>query len=308
MNADASGVTKLLIGPAGWSYKDWIGTVYPGAGRIDQLLYVARRFNTIELNSSFYRVPGERMVASWADRLSDLDDFQFSVKVFQGFSHGRTGNREEALRFIEAFTPLISAGRIGAFLLQFPWSFKNTGENRERLEQLSDWFRGQPVAVELRHGSWNNSMTLKLLEDSDLAFCNIDQPVIGDSIPPTDHVTNARLAYIRLHGRNRKNWFGKNIGRDERYDYLYDETELGEWAERASRIIGRAQKLFIVTNNHFKGQALVNAFQMRSLLEGGKFDIPEPLKRAYPAVGRISLPTLGQVDLLESDNTGGGST
>ena len=308
MDTEKSGVTRLMIGPAGWSYKDWIGTVYPSTGRIDQLLYIARRFNTIELNNSFYRVPGERMVASWARRLSDMDDFQFSVKVFQGFTHWRSGSHDEARRFIDAFMPLVSAGKIGAFLLQFPWSFKNTAENREWLERLSGWFSGQPTAVELRHGSWNNATTLKLLEDSNLAFCNIDQPVIGDSVPPTEYVTDHRLAYIRLHGRNRRNWFGKNVGRDERYDYLYDETELGEWSQRASRIIGRAQKLFIVTNNHFKGQALVNAFQLRNLIEGGKFDIPEPLKRAYPAVGGISIPASGPVGLFDSDITGGEST
>ena len=248
------------------------------------------------------------MVASWARRLSDMDDFQFSVKVFQGFTHGRSGSHDEARRFIDAFMPLVSAGKIGAFLLQFPWSFKNTAENREWLERLSGWFSGQPTAVELRHGSWNNATTLKLLEDSNLAFCNIDQPVIGDSVPPTEYVTDHRLAYIRLHGRNRRNWFGKNVGRDERYDYLYDETELGEWSQRASRIIGRAQKLFIVTNNHFKGQALVNAFQLRNLIEGGKFYIPEPLKRAYPAVGGISIPASGPVGLFDSDITGGEST
>ncbi len=305
MAEEMSRETRLMIGPAGWSYKDWVGTVYPGTARIDQLLYIARRFNTIELNSSFYRVPGERIVASWTSRLSDIDGFQFSIKVFQGFTHGRKGSRDEAHRFIDAFAPLISTGRIGAFLLQFPWSFKNNAESREWIETLSDWFRGQPVAVELRHGSWNNAAALKLLEDSNLAFCNIDQPVIGDSVPPTDHVTNDRLAYIRLHGRNRRNWFGKNVGRDARYDYLYDETELEEWSRRASKIIGRVQKLFIVTNNHFRGQALVNAFQLRNLLEGGRFDIPEQLKRTYPHLGGISLPASGQVDLLDQEDTGG---
>jgi uncharacterized protein YecE (DUF72 family) len=300
--------TALRIGPAGWSYEDWIGTVYPHKGTVDQLLYIASRFNAIELNSSFYRVPGERLAASWARRLSHLSDFQFSVKVLQVFTHGNGGGRSEARSFIRSFEPLLVRDRIGAFLLQFPWSFKNTMESRERLTQLAGWFRGQPVAVELRHGSWNTASTLNLLGDLDLAFCNIDQPVIGDSIPPTGYVTNDRLAYIRLHGRNHKNWFASDAGRDERYDYLYDETELGEWSVRASGIIGRVQKLFIVTNNHFRGQALVNAFQLRNMLEGGLYDIPEPLKRTYPVIGAIATPSSGQLGFLDNERTDGGST
>jgi uncharacterized protein YecE (DUF72 family) len=292
---------KTKIGPAGWSYKDWIGTVYPPSGKVDQLLYIAHRFDMIELNSSFYRVPGERLVRSWASRLSDIEDFEFSVKVFQGFTHQRNGSRDEARRFISAFAPLESDGRIAAFLLQFPWSFRNTPENRKWIESLGEWFRGQPVAVELRHGSWDNEATLELLRDSQFAFCNIDQPVIRDSIPPTAYVTNDSLAYIRLHGRNKRNWFGKDISRDERYDYLYDEAELIEWAERASSLAGRVQKLLIVTNNHFRGQAVVNAYQLRNLIGGGKFDVPEQLRQAYPILSNISLPPKGQIGLLGLD-------
>jgi uncharacterized protein YecE (DUF72 family) len=288
----------LHIGPAGWSYRDWIGPVYPRGRKTDQLLSIARRFNCIELNSSFYRTPGRRLVESWRDRLAPIEDFIFTVKVWQRFTHERLADERSVSDFIHAFDPLIDRRRVGAFLLQFPWSFKNTAENRGYLSDLGRWFREVPTAVELRNGSWNEPDTLKLLADNSLAFCNIDQPVIGHSIPPTEYVTTPRLAYVRLHGRNRKNWFNETAGRDDRYDYLYDDRELEEWSERARRILGSAQNLFIITNNHFRGQALVNAFQLRSALEGGRLDIMPELRAAYPVLERIAYDEPDQGRLL----------
>lgn len=288
----------LRIGPAGWSYRDWIGPVYPTGKRIDQLCWIAHHFNCIELNSSFYRTPTGQLVESWKRRLAAFSDFTFSVKVSQKITHDRNADEATAAQFIHTFDPLIENGLVGAFLLQFPWSFKDQAENRRYLLQLGQWFRNVPTAVELRHGSWNNPDTLKLLEDCHLAFCNIDQPVIGNSIPPTEYTTHSELAYIRLHGRNRKNWFNDNAGRDERYDYLYSEHELEEWSGRAGRILGSVENLFIITNNHFKGQALVNAFQLKSTLERSRIAIMPELVSAYPALDSISGPPSGQGTLL----------
>jgi uncharacterized protein YecE (DUF72 family) len=290
--------TRIFIGPAGWSYRDWIGPVYPVSGRIDQLLFIARLFNCIELNSSFYRVPGHRLVSSWARRLSDAGGFRFTVKVWQRFTHEGAGNRREIRTFIDSFEPLLALNRVGAFLLQFPWSFKNTAANRERLAHLGDWLSGCPAAVELRHGSWNVPDAFDLLAGSGLAFCNIDQPRIGDSMPPTDYVTNKRIAYIRLHGRNARNWFRKDAGRDERYDYCYNEDELAEWKKRISNMLGKTDTLFIITNNHFRGQALVNALQLKHLLEGTRVEVPTTLRRSYPSLDVIALDRPHQGSLL----------
>ena len=299
MTHETADPSKLFIGPAGWSYRDWIGPVYPPSGRIDRLLFVARFFNCIELNSSFYRSPGNSLVSSWRDRLSTSHGFRFTVKVWRRFTHDMAGSRDEARTFIDLFEPLISDDRIGAFLLQFPWSFRNSADNRKHLEHLGLWFAPAPTVVELRHGSWNVPATWELLGGAGLAFCNIDQPLIGDSMPPTEQVTNDRIGYIRLHGRNRRNWFRKDAGRDERYDYYYGEDELQEWKDRSMRLLDRVGRLFIITNNHFMGQAVANAFQLRHFLEGKRFQVPETLRRAYPALDTIALPAMGQGELLD---------
>jgi len=291
-------IERIRVGPAGWSYRDWVGPVYPPGRTVDELRTIAHAFETIELNSSFYRTPGERLVESWARRVEDLPRFLFTIKVLQRFTHGLGGSREEALGFIRAFRPLADSGRLGAFLLQFPWSFADSPENRRHIERLGLWFEGTPAALEVRHGSWNGAAALERIAAAGFAFCNIDQPVIGVSLPPTEHVTTPALGYIRLHGRNRANWFRRDAGRDERYDYLYTEEELSEWRLRAERMAGSVERLFIVTNNHFRGQALVNALQLRSLLEGRPVEAPRELVAAYPVLARIAADGESQGRLL----------
>ena len=294
----AERAATIHIGPAGWSYQDWIGPVYPPGKKVDELLTIAKRFNCIELNSSFYRVPSRRLVRSWADRLAAERGFTFTVKVWQRFTHEMKGSRDEVEGFIHVFDPLLERGQVGAFLLQFPWSFANDPQRRRLLETLGGWFREHPTAVELRHVSWNAAETFDLLSASGLSFCNIDQPVIGKSMPPTEIVTNPRLGYVRLHGRNYGNWFRDDAGRDERYDYLYGDRELEEWTDRAQRLARNVEELYIITNNHFRGQALVNAFQIRALLERQRQDIPASLIAAYPILNGIAKETPRQDNLL----------
>jgi uncharacterized protein YecE (DUF72 family) len=289
---------NIHIGPAGWSYEDWNGPVYTPDRTTDKLLMIARYFDCIELNSSFYRTPSGRLVQSWADRISTRNGFTFTVKVLQRFTHERKGSRDEAKRFIHTFDPLLERGAVGAFLLQFPWSFRSTPENRSLLATLGSWFQDFPVAVELRHGSWIGPDTISLLSTNNLAFCNIDQPVIGASMPPTEMVTNPHLGYIRLHGRNEQNWVRRDAGRDERYDYLYGEDELAEWKERAERVASKVEHLYIITNNHFRGQALVNAVQLKFLIEGKRQNAPDRLIAAYPILRNVAHEHPAQNTLL----------
>lgn len=293
-----AGPATISIGPAGWSYRDWVGPVYPAGSKVDELRMIARSFDCIELNSSFYRTPSQRLVRSWADRIRDRAGFTFTVKVLQRFTHERSGDRDEARRFIHAFDPLLEQGAVGAFLLQFPWSFRNDDAGRTAIENLAAWFKGFHVAVELRHGSWNGADTLSLLETNGLAFCNIDQPVIGDAMPPTEIATNASLGYIRLHGRNRMNWARKDAERDERYDYLYDGREMEEWKGRAERVAAKVARLYVITNNHYRAQALVNAFQLRYLIAREKQDVPDSLVASYPVLRSIARNAPSQGTLL----------
>ena len=287
----------IHVGPAGWSYRDWVGPVYPAGRRVDELLTIARWFDCVELNSSFYRVPSERNVRSWAERVAERPGFTFTVKVLQRFTHERAGDAAEAASFVRVFDPLLSRGALGAFLLQFPWSFRENPENRRFLARAGKWFAGVPAAVELRHASWNAPDVPAFLAESGLAFCNIDQPVIGESMPPTAVATDRRLGYIRLHGRNYRDWFRADAGRDARYDYLYRDDELEQWRDRAVRMAREVKALYIITNNHFRGQALVNAFQMKSLLGQTIGEIPGSLVETYPSLRRIA-PAPPQGNLL----------
>jgi uncharacterized protein YecE (DUF72 family) len=278
----------IRIGPAGWSYPDWIGPVYPAGKKTDELLTIARYFDCIELNSSFYRTPSPRLVRSWAERLAGVSGFTFTAKVLQRFTHERSGTADEAKRFIHTFDELLARRAMGGFLLQFPWSFRESSQNRRLLADLARWFGECPTAVELRHGSWNIPSTETLLAELGLAFCNIDQPAVGASMPPTEIVTDRRFGYIRLHGRNRADWARTGAGRDERYNYLYGDDEMEEWRRRAERIAAKSDALYIITNNHFRAQALVNAFQMKYLLSREKQRMPAALVRAYPALSGIA--------------------
>src|SRR5438045_4441265 len=128
----------IRVGPAGWSYTDWEGTVYPPHGsRFDALAYLASFFDTIEINSPFYRIPPPTHSKSWVRRVASNPDFTFTTKIFRGFTHEKARpTAEDVKAFRNYLDPLRDAGRLGAVLLQYPWSFKNSPESIEKLETL----------------------------------------------------------------------------------------------------------------------------------------------------------------------------
>src|SRR5713101_139436 len=129
----------IRVGIAGWSYPDWEGIVYPTPkpARFDRLAYLTRYLSTLEVNSTFYRIPDPAVVASWAQRAKKRPDFRFTVKLFQGFTHRKTGTTTgDESAFKKAIQPLAEAGLLGAVLIQFPYSFHPVPSSRERLEIL----------------------------------------------------------------------------------------------------------------------------------------------------------------------------
>ncbi len=274
----------VRVGPAGWSYDDWKGIVYPedANSRFDQLAYIANFFDTIEINSSFYRPPTPKMTNSWVRRVAHNPNFKFTAKLYQRFTHERgkaTEYDERAYR--NGVDPLAQAGKLGAILLQFPWSFKNTDEGRDQLSGLLDRFKDYPRVVELRHASWNTSEGYESLEDRDVGFCNIDQPLFARSIKPSARATS-RVGYVRLHGRNYENWFSEKASPAERYDYLYSLDELEPWVENVKKVAKSAGETYVVTNNHFRGKGIVNALEIKSRLAGEKVAGPPSLLNEYP--------------------------
>jgi len=274
----------ILVGPAGWSYADWRGRVYPeGAGtKFDTLALIAKYFDTVEVNSSFYYPPKPETARRWLERIAHNPHFIFTAKLHKVFTHRRERltNDDERL-FREGIDPLMEAGKLGALLIQFPWSFKNDLDERTYLDQLLGKFKDYPLVVELRHESWNNPRLLQTLEDLGVGLCDIDQPQFANSIKPSAEVTSA-IGYIRLHGRNYQNWFREEANVMERYDYLYSRDELDPWIGRIKEVSDKAKQTFVITNNHARGQSLVNAFEILAQLEEERVPGPAKLIEAYP--------------------------
>ena len=279
----------IRYGPAGWMYDDWAGIVYPQPKpkKFDPLQYLAGYFDTIEVNSTFYRPPTPKTTASWLRRVEENPRFRFAAKLYRRFTHDRASawTAGEVAEVRAGFDPMLESGRLGAVLLQFPWSFRRTDENRQWLADLLRAFGHYPLVLEVRHESWNTPALFDTLAERGIGFVNIDQPLFRDSIAPSAHATSP-VGYVRVHGRNYRDWFREKAGRDERYDYLYTAEELRPWAERTKEIANdpATEDVFVVTNNHYRGKAVANALMLRSLVEGRSVPAPPPLLEEYGEV------------------------
>jgi len=279
----------IRFGPAGWSYADWAGIVYPRPKPkgFDELQYIAGYFDTVEVNSTFYRPARREVAEAWLRRVRFNPDFRFTAKLWQRFTHQRkeAWTHAEVAEARAAFDPMLDQGKLGALLLQFPWSFRRTDENREWLDDLARTFSDFPLVLEVRHESWNTPELFRGLAERGIGFVNIDQPLFHDSIAPSAHATSG-VGYVRVHGRNYQDWFRDKAAPHERYDYLYSAQELKPWAERAKEIAAepRTQEVFVVTNNHYRGKGITNTVMLQALVEGGKRPAPPGLFGEYGEV------------------------
>jgi len=180
-----------------------------------------------------------------------------------------------------------AVSRLGALLLQFPYSFHNTEENQAYIQKLADQFKEYPLVLEIRHTSWDRASVYQFLREIHMGFCNLDQPQVSYSIGPTKKVTS-KIGYLRLHGRNVKDWFRENAGRDARYDYRYDEFELFEITERIRQISSEASEAYVITNNHYHGKAVCNALEIKGKLGEKGLKVPEVLLEHYPSLRTFS--------------------
>lgn len=284
----------VLVGTAGWSYKDWDGVVYPPGLKRRQhpVEYLAQFVDCIEINSSFYGHIRPEVAKLWCRKAAAANPrFQFTAKLNKAFTHSPIAvvqptssetiraNADDEQLAKQGLDVLAQEGKLGALLVQFPVSFKNTNENRDWVEAVIQKFKQYPLVAEVRHSSWNNEGILRYFAEKGVAFCNIDQPKLGQSLHPTEHVTSA-VGYVRLHGRNYREWFDSD-NRDDRYNYLYTKDELEGWKERITRIAEKAEKTYAVANNHFRGQAAVNAIQLKRML-GQEAKAPDVLVKQYP--------------------------
>lgn len=251
----------ILVGTSGFSYRDWVGPVYPASlPERDWLGHLARLFPTLELNVTFYRVPSVRTVTSWIDRTPE--DFLFSVKAFQGLTHDRQG--PDFAGFLESLRPLAESGKLGCVLAQFPYSFHDNAENREYLKLMRAGLGDLPLVVELRNAGWVREATFDLLRKLRLGFCCVDEPALKGLLPPVC-VSTGPVGYVRFHGRNAAKWF-EHEEAWQRYDYAYSREELGEWVPRLKRLDEETEVTLVYFNNHFRGQAVQGARDLLSLL------------------------------------------
>jgi uncharacterized protein YecE (DUF72 family) len=294
---------RLRIGIAGWSYKDWQGIVYPPGLKKDKhpVEYLAQYFDLIEINTSFYGHIRPDWGRLWCRKAAAVNpDFIFTAKLNKAFTHSplgvlestsastiRPGGDDEKLAK-EGLDSIAGEGRLGALLMQFPISFKSTADNRDYLDSLILRFGEYPLAAEVRHDSWNNQEILRYFAEKGVAFCNIDQPRLGKSIRPTEHVTS-NLGYIRLHGRNYDQWFEHEKSSD-RYNYLYTEKELAGWKDKVINVAAKAKVTFVVANNHFQGKAPANALELKHMISDRPVKVPDVLVRKYPRLQAIAAP------------------
>jgi uncharacterized protein YecE (DUF72 family) len=225
----------ILPGTCGWSYQEWVGKFYPN-NRVAKLPFYSRIFNTIEVDSSFYRAPSKSMVTGWIKATGA--DFKFSLKIPKTVTHDKrlAGTEKEFLDFVDLMEPMTRAGKLGCLLAQLPPDF--TYKEKDSLESFFNLLpNDMHFAVEFRHESWNREETWDLLKKYDVANTVTDSPIEFLARPI---ITTATHSYIRWHGRGKSIW----------YDYTYSEQELRPWLAKLEYMEERVPVVYAYFNNH----------------------------------------------------------
>jgi len=290
--AARGGVTQLMagkiyVGIAGWSYPDWKGIVYTRP-KVDQLEYVSRFVDCVEINSTFYRPPFEKTTKSWLVRTAEQKDFFFTAKLHRDFTHEGKIDNEMVRYFHKGFQPFLEANKLKHLLAQFRYDFADCPESRQHLAKIVESFADAfNLAVEVRHKSWERKEALDFLRQLGVTVANLDYPTTYNSFN-MQHCTVGRNGYFRMHGRNFEKWFSKEAGRDETYNYYYNSDELVGIKERIDGLAEAFEFLTVIANNHYRGAELANAIELKALITSQKQPVPEGLLKVYPNLERIA--------------------
>ncbi len=253
---------KIRIGTSGYSFLDWVGPFYPPKiPRGKMLDYYVQYFDTVEINSSYYSIPHPKVFESMVKKVPE--GFGFFVKAHKSLTHDRQDVIRRSNEFTMALQPLIEANVLEGILLQFPYSFKYSIDNLNYLRRANDLLSSQNVIVEFRHRGWIRDGVFDMLRNDGITYCSVDEPRLEGLLEP-DLYTTTNRAYVRFHGRNRQKWWK---GGGERYDYLYDEKELNEWAGKLESIKKKTKYIYLFFNNCHHGQAVKNARMMADILQ-----------------------------------------
>lgn len=253
----------IYLGTSGFSYDDWVGNFYPaGMPKREWLTYYSREFNTCEVNSTYYALPKISNLEAMVKKTGE--GFLFSIKANQEMTH----RREDASifgAFCQVLEPVVSAGKLGCVLAQFPYSFKYNRDGWDYLNLFRERLGELPVVIEFRNAQWLRNEVFDLLRELDLGFCCVDEPQLPNLLPPFAEATS-KVGYVRLHGRNSAKWW-EHEQAYERYDYSYSPEELSEWLPKIHKLDSMAEKTFIFANNHWQGQSVNTIRQLRMMLD-----------------------------------------
>lgn len=252
---------QLRIGTSGYSFDDWRGPFYPEKIEKGKMLnHYVQHFPTVEINSTYYRIPHPAVMARIAEKAPE--GFDFMVKVPQSFTHRRRDLEADIGAYREALQPMAESGKLSGVLAQFPYSFKFTPESLDYLARCRDWVAPHPLYVEFRHNSWVNRAMYDRLRTEQIGYVCVDEPDLPNLLAP-DAFATTDTAYIRLHGRNADRWWN---GGALRYDYRYSTEQLEEWREKIRKLVTKVKQAYVYFNNCHEGQAVENAKQFAEMM------------------------------------------
>ena len=257
-------LARVLIGTSGYSFADWVGPFYPDNILKGKMLdYYKEHFQTVEINSTYYRIPHPAIFYNIQKKVPP--EFEFIIKTHRSFTHDRKDLDENAIKFNEAIKPIKEAGSLHGLLAQFPWSFKFSPLNLKYILDGKNYFGDVPLFAEFRHDSWNKPEVYASLKDNSIGFCCVDEPQLKEMFPPLAKTTT-NVGYVRFHGRNDKDWWQPRKGSD-RYNYNYKKEELADWLKKIDQLRKQTEKVYLFFNNCHHGQAVKNAKMMQELLQ-----------------------------------------
>lgn len=254
--------SPVRIGTSGYSFEDWRGNFYPPTIDKGRMLdYYVQYFPTVEINSTYYRIPHPRVFENMVKKAPR--GFDFMVKVPQSFTHRRHGLEADTAAFREAIRPVEEAGMLSGLLAQFPYSFKFSDQGLDYIARCRELMSPNTLFAEFRHESWVNRTMYDRLRKEGIGYVAVDEPQLPGLLKP-DCFATTDTGYIRLHGRNADKWWD---GGALRYDYMYSSKELEVWRQKVRKLLLKIKKVYVYFNNCHQGQAVANAAEfMRTSL------------------------------------------
>lgn len=248
------GTGEIRVGTSGYSFEDWRGEFYPDKIEKGKMLdHYVQHFTTVEINSTYYRVPHPAVMHNIAGKAPE--GFDFMVKVPQTFTHKREDLEQDLAAYLECLKPVQEKGCLSGLLAQFPYSFKFNQGNLDYISTIHQALHPHRLFVEFRHDSWVNRTMYDHFRAGGIGYVSVDEPPLPHLLNP-DCFATADIGYVRLHGRNVEKWWN---GGPLRYDYNYSIEELREWRARVRKLAAKCKVVYVFFNNCHLGQAAGNA-------------------------------------------------